>query len=805
SYVGDYRWYSAYGGGVFLDERCKAEFVECTIRGNQTFGGLTGQGGTKANGRIAEPLIPFEIPSYGGGVYCAADTTVTFRSCNFANNSASVPAAGQPNFRMDPYVGFGGGVAAEFTASVLFVDCNFVNNEADTGGALYLADTVAKVYDTEIVRNVAIRGAGVAGVGGDITVGGTEVRNNLATIDPTATADVGVLPMGGGFFLSSATARVQDCNIAGNSSEGSGGGLYLRGENSSTIVNCLILSNLAFRDGGGISTNWYATPTIRNCTFVGNSSPGNPTDTTSGFGGGLFCGSFSDAKVVDSIFWKNGGRLGTELAVGTGFELDRQCGKLHVSYSNIIVGPNDVYVDNGCTLVYGDGVLRGIPTKANDPLFVPGPLGNFYLSPASPCVNAGSTTAGAAGMSRYTTRTDGTPDSGQVDMGYHYVIREPCKFCDLAYDGIIDFVDFARFATQWLNEGCIPVGGWCKGADFNFDSRVNTLDLSFFSECWLVRDTTPPMPDPVEWEEAPKMKSGIALLGGSIVVEMTAREAIDAWGWDVEYYFECVHGTGHDSGWIKSRVYKDTGLSRDIEYGYRVKARDALGNETKWSEVRFAGGADRTPPTPDPYILAIVADSPTQVTMTARIAYDESGVQYYFDSNTPGAHPSGWINDPFYTDVNLAPTTRYAYRVKARDLSSRTNETPWSGWAYVTTQTPTETTPPTPNPMTFDPNGMPTEISGGGGPFDFYVQMTATTATDASGGVQYFFLCVEYPKEQNQGGFSSGWINTPTFTTVNIGRANQGLHFRVRARDVYGNMTEWSQSVMAVPYSATVR
>ncbi|HQG48769.1 MAG TPA: hypothetical protein PK373_06745, partial [Sedimentisphaerales bacterium] len=252
-------------------------------------------------------------------------------------------------------------------------------------------------------------------------------------------------------------------------------------------------------------------------------------------------------------------------------------------------------------------------------------------------------------------------------------------------------------------------------------------------------------------------------------------------------------------------VYKDTGLSRDIEYGYRVKARDALGNETKWSEVRFAGGADRTPPTPDPYILAIVADSPTQVTMTARIAYDESGVQYYFDSNTPGAHPSGWINDPFYTDVNLAPTTRYAYRVKARDLSSRTNETPWSGWAYVTTQTPTETTPPTPNPMTFDPNGMPTEISGGGGPFDFYVQMTATTATDASGGVQYFFLCVEYPKEQNQGGFSSGWINTPTFTTVNIGRANQGLHFRVRARDAYGNMTEWSQAVMAVPYSATVR
>jgi hypothetical protein len=330
-------------------------------------------------------------------------------------------------------------------------------------------------------------------------------------------------------FFSSATARVQDCNIAGNSSEGSGGGLYLRGENSSAIVNCLIQSNLAFRDGGGISTNWYATPTIRNCTFVSNSAPGDPNNDASGFGGGLFCGYFSDAKVVDCIFWKNGGRLGTELAVGTGFDLDRQCGKLDVSYSNIMMGPNDVFIDNGCTLVYGEGVLRGRVNKADDPLFVAGSLGNFYLSPASPCVDAGSSTAGAAGMSRYTTRTDGAPDSGRVDMGFHYAIREPCKFCDLAYDGVIDFVDFARFAGRGLSEGCGQVGGWCNGADFTFDSRVDAMDLSFFSECWLVRDRTPPMPDPAEWEEVPDMKTKIPVIGPGIVVEMTAREAIDAW------------------------------------------------------------------------------------------------------------------------------------------------------------------------------------------------------------------------------------------------------------------------------------
>ncbi len=153
----------------------------------------------------------------------------------------------------------------------------------------------------------------------------------------------------------------------------------------------------------------------------------------------------------------------------------------------------------------------------------------------------------------------------------------------------------------------------------------------------------------------------------------------------------------------------------------------------KWSTIRFAGAVDTTPPAPAPYIVTIAATSSQAVTMTARIAYDPSGVQYYFDTNTPGAHDSGWIDTPTYTDANLVPSTRYQYRVKARDLSARHNETAWSDWAVVMTQTPADTTPPTPNPMGWDPNGLPRELYGGGGPFDYYADMTALTATDASG------------------------------------------------------------------------
>ena len=194
--------------------------------------------------------------------------------------------------------------------------------------------------------------------------------------------------------------------------------------------------------------------------------------------------------------------------------------------------------------------------------------------------------------------------------------------------------------------------------------------------------------------------------------------------------------------------------------------------------------------------------------MTAQTAYDPSGVQYYFDTNTPGAHASGWIDTPAYTDLNLIPSTRYLYRVKARDTSARLNETAWSSWVAVTTQTPGDTTPPTPDPMAWDPAGRPTEVNGGGGTYDYYATMTAVTAADPSGPVQYYFEAVDYPGLYPAGGvtggqlpvgagFSSGWINTPTWR-VNVGRTGTAVKFRVKARDAVGNETGWSDIVPAV-------
>ncbi|MBN2210576.1 MAG: FecR domain-containing protein [Sedimentisphaerales bacterium] len=55
-----------------------------------------------------------------------------------------------------------------------------------------------------------------------------------------------------------------------------------------------------------------------------------------------------------------------------------------------------------------------------------------------------------------------------------------------------------------------------------------------------------------------------------------AMEAIAAPGYaSVEYYFECITGNGHDSGWLQTPFYEDQKLQPDTEYSYRLKVRKA--------------------------------------------------------------------------------------------------------------------------------------------------------------------------------------------------------------------------------------
>ncbi|MHC4436452.1 MAG: right-handed parallel beta-helix repeat-containing protein [Planctomycetota bacterium] len=797
-YIADYRYYSGYGGGVYCDFSSNVTFEHCEIRGNRTYGGMSGQGGEIApSGRPLEPIVPYELPSYGAGVYVAADSTAIFDGCTFEDNVASETLV-DPNHRLSPYRGYGGGVSAENSALIYFADCNFVDNGADTGGAIHTNSTDVTIIDCNIVSNNALRGAGFIGDGGSVDIRKTIVANNQTILDVNDPNDDEVLSIGAGLCIMSADSFIQDCNISGNRADGAGGGIYLRGANDSIIRNCLIINNSAGRDGGGISTNWYTLTTIANCTFSGNAASGAAGEVgNTGLGGALYCGYESETTITDSILWNNFGLKGQEIAVGSGFELDPLCGKVEVFYSNVKLSTNNVWADEGCELDLG-------PENGNisdDPLFVEGPDGRYYLSHAgviyedigqsetSPCVDSGSDYASHVGLLGYTTRTDRIRDTGIVDMGYHYNTEDKCRLADFIFDGVIDQMDLEEFlnlAEKWLELPCSEENDWCDGADIRTDGEIDDYDLSFLVvDCNGAADINAPTPDPAEWEIEPY----ISTLSASI--SMRAEEAFDAWSRDVQYYFECVTPGGHDSGWQTDQEYTDTGLDINQGYGYRVRAMDKFGNVTAWSEIIYAG-IDTIPPAPAPYIETFDPNI-TSIAMTASIAYDENGVEYYFENKLGDANDSGWQVDPNYTVTGLDPNTEYGYRVRARDLVG--NMTEWSSTVFATTLAPPDNDPPDPDPMQWDPtvdpngfDGTPREIlvDANDTNWGYGATMTAMVAVDAGGGpVEYYFECT------TQNDFDSGWVATPTYTVL-LGRSGQWHIFRVRARDQFNNMTAWS-------------
>jgi hypothetical protein len=772
-----------FGGGLAYDANCVSVVEGCTFAGNSA----------------GDPNDPNStLLAGGGGLRCDPNSIITVSDCTFTANTALM----------------GAGLYADPNSELAVIDSVFTKNEATGyGGGLFWLGTM-EIIDCNITYNTAPMGAGLfTAYSPETTIRGVDLRYNRAALpipdpniiddpnDPNAVPvliDPNIPPIigeGGGIFCFSTLATIRDTVMLYNSADTSGGAMYIAGNRSEAdITNCLITNNSAGRDGGGISANWYAQPYIANCTIVANAAGGTAGEPgKTGLGGGLYVSYHADCQVTDSIFWNNYSLMGHEMYVGTGFESDPRPGRLIVWYSDVKDGKDDVYVDDGCTLIWPAGNIDA------DPMFVSGIYGDYYLSHLvtgqaadSPCVRTddpgtGVTYVADVALVGYSTRTDGAWDTGIVDMGYHRLMLEPCSFCDLDQDGkadgIVDFRDFAILAQSWLDEGCSEVDGWCGGADITFDATVDFKDMMFMASCWLVEDNVPPVPDPARWSVEPYMSGTTA--------RMVAHEAIDMWGWPVEYYFECVRGGGHDSGWIESAEYDDTGLTPGVRYGYRVKARDTSPNlnETGWSEAAYAGEEDTTPPAGLRWVIEPNAVTHDIVVMEA-IADDASGVEYLFTNVTLG-YDSGWRDDPNWVDPNLDPNTVYCYTVKARDKSPARNLSVLSGQTCVRTLIPPDTTPPVPNPMTWDPNDpnlWPTEIwVGPHGSLGYGYTMTCTVAADASGGVEYWFQCYE------NGSVNSGWIAANTWTTPQMGISGLNYGFRVKARDIYGNETAWSE------------
>jgi len=99
-------------------------------------------------------------------------------------------------------------------------------------------------------------------------------------------------------------------------------------------------------------------------------------------------------------------------------------------------------------------------------------------------------------------------------------------------------------------------------------------------------------------------------------------------------------------------------------------------------------GADVTPPEPNvmTWRTEPMTTSRTSIYMAAAVASDaQYGLEYYFQCVSGGGPDSGWQYVNTFEPNTLAPGTEYTYRAKARDTSSRLNETEWSSPVTVRT------------------------------------------------------------------------------------------------------------------------
>ena len=219
---------------------------------------------------------------------------------------------------------------------------------------------------------------------------------------------------GGGILIDDSSPTIQNCVIGNNQAAIAGGGMMIGNSSAPLIENTVFWYNVAGASSGAVYADGPAcAPIFSNCLFVGNDSSGQ-AGVMQANGGALI-------TVLNSTMSDNAAVSGPA-AIFTHGSWE---GFAQVQMTDTIVSSNrssDVIQLQGdivATYSLIEGSWPGYGNISTDPNFQTGPLGSYYLSLSSPCIDAGSGPASyfyTAG----TTRVDHIPDAGTVDMGYHY-------------------------------------------------------------------------------------------------------------------------------------------------------------------------------------------------------------------------------------------------------------------------------------------------------------------------------------------------------------------------------------------------
>lgn len=252
----------------------------------------------------------------------------------------------------------GAGIEAQGAGNFMLADCSVTGNLTEVGGT----------YGT--------------GVGGGLRLAWSSTLITNCTIANNRTiGNSGGRSYGAGVFVTRGAVSIADSTFNANQASGAGnapaitgingGGLYNQG-GSVRWLNSLITANQSTMGGRGIA-HAIGDLVALNCTIANNAGDG-------------VWGQTNRCAITNSILWANG---------------DDVTGQVTLAWCDIEDG--DSLNVNGCI--------------SADPVFTSG----FYLGAGSPCINAGTNPAAFWGLVGRTTQLSGDPDSGAVDLGYHYL------------------------------------------------------------------------------------------------------------------------------------------------------------------------------------------------------------------------------------------------------------------------------------------------------------------------------------------------------------------------------------------------
>jgi len=311
----------------------------------------------------------------------------------------------------------GGGIHM-WTSSPTFVGCSIIDNHViDTedrrglyGGGAWAVSSHPTFRSCRFEGNSAMYGGGLGWWNLSIPV----IEDCVFVNNSTTTGGAGICGLYNTVAYQPYHSKILDCIFDSNFSVAGSGALIVR-RVKVIFENCLFIRNVATERGAGAMVMFQSDVSFENCTFAKN----KVLEHEDPHGSGIYCGSDCNMVVRNSIVADN---IGAEGIYAQGDDPMI----VWVEHCDVYGHPEGNYSRN---IIDRTGIANNF---SEDPLFVSGPLGDYYLSEPetgnsgeidlgkSPCINAGSKNTYGYDARERTCRTDLFPDYHNMDLGYHY-------------------------------------------------------------------------------------------------------------------------------------------------------------------------------------------------------------------------------------------------------------------------------------------------------------------------------------------------------------------------------------------------